>query len=338
MTTSVKTRANWIAGLTVAGFLALIFAAIGCGNEHTSIEQERVELHTRPASAPEPSITVTTTPIEPAAPVEAPAIEEPERDSMRPVTYAEAEAAFTEKRYNDAVDLFDRYTVQKPSNAWGFYMLGLSSWRAGEYNRAKEALEKAIDIDPRHVKSWINLSRVHLDDQNSVEAIAALDAALTIDPNNKTVYRLKGRALHQQGLNEDALAAYRQALSLDEKDAWSMNNMALVLIDEGRFDEALPLLALAVSINDQVPLFYNNLGMVLEHLGQFRAAEDAYAAAVELDSTYDKAVANLARVEAVEQDPDVHPVDLDEMARNGAAKIAGWKIQVSGEEEAPFEF
>ncbi len=256
MTTSIKTKANLISGCTIAGFLALFFLAVGCSSDHTSIEQERVELSARPATStptPRPSISVTSTPIEPATPVATPTPEplpvEEVVEVDRKVTYAEAEEAFTEKRYKEAVDLFDVYTEQKSSNAWGFYMLGLSNWRIGALEDAQTAFENAIDLDPRHVKSWINLGRVHLDNNNDEAAILALDAASQIDPENTTICRLKGRAFDQQGDTGSAISAYKQALMLDENDSWSMNNMALVLIGDKRFEDALPVLARAVEIN-----------------------------------------------------------------------------------------
>jgi len=38
---------------------------------------------------------------------------------------------FNEKRYDEAVRLFNTYTTEKPDNVWGFYMLGLSAWKTG---------------------------------------------------------------------------------------------------------------------------------------------------------------------------------------------------------------
>jgi hypothetical protein len=36
-----------------------------------------------------------------------------------PVSYADGEAAYREKKYADATMLFEAYTTQKPGNAWG---------------------------------------------------------------------------------------------------------------------------------------------------------------------------------------------------------------------------
>src|SRR5688572_2103186 len=52
------------------------------------------------------------------------------------VSYADAEAAYTGGRYDEAVDLFASYTRSRPDNPWGHYMYGLSSWKAGDPEQA----------------------------------------------------------------------------------------------------------------------------------------------------------------------------------------------------------
>jgi hypothetical protein len=38
---------------------------------------------------------------------------------------------FSTVRYDDAVDLFTRYSEKKPNNSWGPLHLGLSAWKDG---------------------------------------------------------------------------------------------------------------------------------------------------------------------------------------------------------------
>ena len=84
-------------------------------------------------------------------------------DPAAPVTFADAEAVYRDGRYDEAAAKFTRYTENKPDNAWGQYMLGLAAWKAGDAERSEAAFRKALEIDPTHVESWGNLSRVYLD-------------------------------------------------------------------------------------------------------------------------------------------------------------------------------
>jgi superkiller protein 3 len=221
-----------------------------------------------------------------------------------PASFADGQAAYQARKYTDATAIFDHYTTQRPANAWGHYMLGLSAWKSGDLAKSEQAFEKALSIDPHHVKSLVNLSRVFIEQKRHDDALDRLSRAAEIDPESTQVYRLLGRTYHTQGKRDEAAAAYRRAIELNELDAWSMNNLGLLFLETQRADEALPLLAKAAELRPEVPAFHNNLGMALEHTGCFRAAATAYKAALAADPGYDKAKRNLARVEAVQGDSE----------------------------------
>jgi Flp pilus assembly protein TadD len=293
-----RREASMIGTILLAVTTALVIA--GCGNGERAERTEKTGGDR--VSAGQPAGEAPTSPAIPARtagegdrPQET--VEAPEEPHT--VGYDEAEAAFFDKRYDDAVELFTAYTERKSENPWGFYMLGLSAWKDGEYGVAGRAFEQALALDPRHVKSLINWSRVLLEMGEPHEALAKLDEALAIDPESSAAYRLLGRAYHQLGQPEEAVGAYRQAILLDEGDAWSMNNMALIFIEAGMYEEAVPPLARAVELRDDVGVFRNNLGMALEHTGDYRAALESYEAAVSLDSSAVRAQANLDRLAEV---------------------------------------
>lgn len=247
----------------------------------------------------------------------------------REVTYEEAESIFFARDYGQAAELFALYTERRPENPWGFYMLGLSAWKAGEYESSEAAFSRALELDPLHVKSWLNLARVYLDTQRAEEALAKIDEALFIDESSSVGHRLKGRAFHQLGRIEEAIDAYHQAILSDDQDAWSMNNLGLILIEQEQFVEALPPLARAVELRDDVAIFQNNLGIALERVGYFTAAYEAYKSAIAIDGSHERAYANLGRVEGVEDDPGLEPVDLSLLAQGFLAEIEGWREAVA---------
>jgi tetratricopeptide (TPR) repeat protein len=243
------------------------------------------------------------------------------------VTYAEAEAAYLEKDYDTALDLFTAYTEEHPGNAWGHYMFGLSAWKAGSPGDAISGFESAIRIDPSHAKSRRNLVRVLLDEGRPGEALTQALQATTLDSTGGEGFRLVGRCHHNLGRPEEAIAAYRTAIALDVSDAWAMNNLGLLLIERGRFDEALLPLAAAVSVMPNTVIFRNNLGIALERTGRFEAAAEAYRAALDEDDTNRKVLANLTRVEPLTDAPGVVPVDLAVLASRFLGGLGGEKTE-----------
>ena len=236
-----------------------------------------------------------------------------------PTSFSDGEAAYNARKYRGAMAIFEGYTERRPGNAWGHYMLGLSAWKSGELGKSEQAFEKALSIDPRHVKSLVNLSRVFIDQKRYDDALDGLTHAADIDPESIEVHRLLGRTHNAKGQTDEAVNAYRRAIELNELDAWSMNNLALVLIETKRADEALPLLAKAVELRKDVPEFQNNLGMALEHTGRFRAAAAAYSGALTVAPGYTKAKQNLTRVEAIKGGPE-EPFDVGQAANSSVEK------------------
>ena len=98
-----------------------------------------------------------------------------------PVTFEMADSAYRGRRYDDATVLFKTYTESRPSNAWGFYMLGLSAWKSGDREQAKSAFAQALTIDSTHVKSHLNLSRVLLESGEPDSALVHIEAAIALD-------------------------------------------------------------------------------------------------------------------------------------------------------------
>jgi predicted Zn-dependent protease len=244
------------------------------------------------------------------------------------VSLSEGEQVYREKRYSDAAALFATYVDQHPKNPWGHYMLGLSSWKAGDLDRAESAFVRANELDPKHVKTLLNLTRVHLDQGRSKDALVRVNAALALDTNSGEGYRLLGRVRSALNQPNEAVAAYRLALSKEPTDVWSMNNMGLVMIQQGKNEDALGPLARAVQLDSTVAVFQNNLGIALEHTGRFVLATQAYKSALAIDGGYTKAKLSLARVEGRKEDPTVVPVELVTLAESFDREIRG--VQMGG--------
>ena len=299
MITTLRFTPTWL----VAG----LFVLAGCGDKTP-----------KQASAKEPappeSTVSTPVPVQPAA----------EPTPVEPVTFAGADSAYRSKRYGDAVSGFTAYTRTKPSNPFGFYMLGLSAWKSGDLKTAEQAFRQSLALDSTHVKSYLNLSRVQIESGQPDSALVTIESVLKIDETSSEAYRLQGRAHDAKAESAAAVRSYHEALSLDPEDVWSMNNLGLSLIHQGAFDDALRPLARAVELEPGVATFQNNLGMALERTGQFTAAADAYRAAVSIDSTFGKASSNLQRVESLKQDPNTPTLDLKVLSQQFQQLIRDW--------------
>ena len=125
----------------------------------------------------------------------------------------------------------------------GAITCSVSAWKSGDLVKSEAAFETALRIDPKHMKSLVNLSRVLVEQKRYDDAIVKLTAAEEVDPESATVPRLMARAHSAKGEFEQAVDAYRRAIALDGSDAWSMNNLGLLYLEHGFIEDALAQLA-----------------------------------------------------------------------------------------------
>jgi len=246
------------------------------------------------------------------------------------VSYVDAEAAYTARKYADAAALFASYTRANPENPWGHYMQGLSSWKAGDPEQALTSFDEALRIDPQHRKSLLNSARVLLDTGRPREALERVERAMALEPLSAEGLRLLGRARYEMKQIPEAIDAYQRAIALDERDVWAMNNLALIYIQQDRSDAALPIMARAVELRSDSPVFQNNLGTALERTGHFAAAGKAYESALAADSTYGKASASLTRVTPLAA-TDTTTVDLSALVSEFRANVETWQSDSTGQ-------
>jgi tetratricopeptide (TPR) repeat protein len=221
-------------------------------------------------------------------------------------SFEDGKVAYDAKNYKEAASIFEAYLERKPGNAWGYYMLGLSAWKSGDLVKSETAFEKALSIDPKHVKSYVNASRLFIDQKRYDDAIDNLTKAAEVDPESAEVQRLLAKTYRDVGKTDEAIEAYTRAIELNEADAWSMNYLGRLLLDAKRPDEALTMMQQAVELKTNVSEFQNNLGMALEATGDLTGATDAYSKARLLDPRNEEVKQNLARVVAAKAGSGSH--------------------------------
>ncbi len=83
----------------------------------------------------------------------------------------------------------------------------------GDWARARECLESAVDLNPDNPEEWTNLGILAEKTGDLKRAMEAFSQAIEIQPTQRR-YQLLARALQQAGRPEEAQAAMRQAMAL----------------------------------------------------------------------------------------------------------------------------
>lgn len=101
------------------------------------------------------------------------------------------------------------------------------------------AYEKALEIDPNHIDSRLNLGRLHHERGNLLSADEAYKMVLKLSPGNATAQYNQAVLLEDFERVEEAVFAYKSAIRLAPTFAEAHYNLARLLEQLGRSSEAV---------------------------------------------------------------------------------------------------
>ncbi|HLX56122.1 MAG TPA: tetratricopeptide repeat protein [Ktedonobacteraceae bacterium] len=229
----------------------------------------------------------------------------------------QAYRAYTQKRLDEAMALYNRALQNNSMNALAWQGYGLTQGLRAQHQDALTSFERALQLNPTLITSWNGkgtaLSRL----RRHQEALVSFERAIELDPNNAASWNGKGATLNALGRPAAALDAFEMALRLDPVLVQAWNNKGLVLYEMGRLKEAqqafeesldldannahalfgkgqalyaqrklkqaLQLFDQALRIDDTFAEAWNRRGNVLDELGDYNAALNSYERALQLN-------------------------------------------------------
>ena len=150
---------------------------------------------------------------------------------------------------------------------------------------AESDLLKAIDLDPKYQRAYLQLARLYVATNKHQQALDKLNA---IAEKTKSVYALYQVGLIREELKEygSAREAYERLLSIDPKSVPALDNLARLFAENlGQPDKALELAKKAQGLQPDDARAADTLGWVLSKRGEYHAALGYLVAAAEKEPT-----------------------------------------------------
>ena len=164
----------------------------------------------------------------------------------------QAVALHRDRRFNDAVAVYQRILMMYPGNADALTYFGCALLETGQATKAVDSLREAVAADPKLADA-----RSYL-----------------------------GNALQVAGDPEAAEAAYRGALELAPSECRTHNNLGVLLLERNRLDEAAECFRRGLAVDPNHVQAHNNLCQVYTKLGEIGPAIEAGRRAVEIAPRY----------------------------------------------------
>lgn len=136
-----------------------------------------------------------------------------------PYVLERAQMKDTKEKYREAVSDFDLYyqLVNGNVNDVFYYYREQANYKAKNFKRALEDINKAIELNPKDASYLAELGAVNLRVARYEEAIMNLQDALAIDPKFAACYRLIGFCQLQLGQQEGACKNFEKAKELGDE-------------------------------------------------------------------------------------------------------------------------
>ena len=143
----------------------------------------------------------------------------------------------------------------KPSESQSVFLKGVDAvGPRGNYSAAIDYFQKAVELDPNHVKARVRLGLAYEQARKFEEAFAEYEAASKMDPSNPDAWVGMGTIMGRKANNQKALEYFLEAVKHAPLDYVSHSKAVEYLGYANRFEEALAYARKSQSLNrDQGP-------------------------------------------------------------------------------------
>ena len=125
-----------------------------------------------------------------------------------------------------------------------------ASLEAGDLERAREGLKRAVEADPSDSGALVDLGYLALGSGNTDEAAGLFRQALEREPGNIDALRAIATIHGRAGKEEDAFDAASAVAAAPPEDALAVLELAELSLDVGRLDEAAAAFHRLRSVDD----------------------------------------------------------------------------------------
>jgi tetratricopeptide (TPR) repeat protein len=169
-----------------------------------------------------------------------------------------------------ALQVANQYETANPSRAAAAFVYASALANAKKYDEAVPFYQKAIQLDPKGLMSYMQLGRVYELQGKTDDALGIYQKALTVAPDSPGIIGAIGNVYLSKNDLQSAQKYYEKANTLAPHDALIQNNLAWVYAVQGKnLDVALSLATQAKQAAPSVASINDTLGWIQYKKGNY---------------------------------------------------------------------
>jgi Tfp pilus assembly protein PilF len=153
----------------------------------------------------------------------------------------------------------------------------------GDFRLKENSLKKAIELDPRNEKAYIDLAYAYRLQDNPFKAEEASKKAIELNPNSDLAYNELARSYRDQGKLSSVEELLKKAIVLNPQAGGAYIDLALFYRNQHKFQEEEEVLKKYVEVNPYDKLTCAELAWCYRDHGNFLQAEKLLKRSLELN-------------------------------------------------------
>jgi tetratricopeptide (TPR) repeat protein len=170
------------------------------------------------------------------------------------------------------------------AGAEGHMCLGLLEDGTGQYEKAAEQFQQAVQLEPANERAYTNLAGAYQHLNQPDKAEETYKRAISVRPQYWRVYSFLGTFYISQAEYEKAATLFRRATELDPDSYVAFNNLGAAFLYAGKDDEATQAFEKSLALRPTRDA-YNNVAVAQFHLHRFKDSVQNFKEALKLDDT-----------------------------------------------------
>jgi arylsulfatase A-like enzyme/Tfp pilus assembly protein PilF len=149
-------------------------------------------------------------------------------------------------RWQRAIPILELCVSKEDFDPEKFNFLGIAYYHGGDFAKAMQSYDRALELDPDNASVLNNIGGVHLaqylsgrQEQEFVQAERNFKKALESDPRLFSACNGLGILYRRTGRRDEAIAYWQKALAIKPDFDLALINLGITLLEEGRAAEAL---------------------------------------------------------------------------------------------------
>lgn len=203
------------------------------------------------------------------------------------------------KQYDEAANVINQILQKDPLNGNAYYMKGMIFNENDQKEKAINAFQTSVELDPDILESWIILGD-HYTEQNDPIATKYYNNAIRVDSTYIQAYHSKAIFLTNQEKLNEAIAVYKQINLIDSQYPNAYYNAGILYMEMDSVEKALDLFNITVKVDPIHLMGYFYRGLAAEALGDPEAAAQDFQHVLNLAPKFERALTAMERIKKLQ--------------------------------------